>query len=691
MEKKFTNNLVTESSPYLLQHAHNPVNWYAWNQEALKKAKVENKPILISIGYSACHWCHVMEKESFENEDVAAIMNKNFINIKIDREERPDLDNIYMDAVQAITGSGGWPLNVFLTPDAKPFYGGTYFPPVKAFNRPSWTDVLNNMAQVWKEKSNEVELQADNLLDHIAKSGNFLLQHLKDSEGTVNDFKFQICETVFENIMKTADTEWGGFGKAPKFPQTFTIQYLLHYYHFSKNTTALFQALLSIDKMLNGGIYDHLEGGLSRYSTDEEWLVPHFEKMLYDNALLIEVLCDAFQITKNKKYAEAIDKTISFVLEELYHPDGGFYAALDADSDGEEGKYYVWCKAEIENVLKADADLFCKFYSVSEEGNWDEKNILRLLNSIENFALTNELDIIAFQELMNSCLQKLSKHRRKRTKPTLDDKIILGWNALMLKAIANASVVLKNMNYKEIALINLKFIIEKFTPDSNSPELKHTWKNDSAKYPAFLDDYAFLIAAEIKMYELSFDENYLFMAQSHCQFVIDNFSDEDSVFFYFTKKGEQDIIIRKKEVYDGAIPSGNSVMASNLNYLSAIFDFSEWSERSNRMLMTMVPAISKHPGSFGIWSIQFLHQLKGINEVVITGDNYREVAKELQSDFFIPNKIILGASEAVEHFPMLKGKKKGNPILIYLCKNYSCKLPCIDIEEFMQIFLANNK
>ena len=349
MLHKFTNNLIHETSPYLLQHAHNPVNWYAWGKDALQKAKDENKVILVSIGYSACHWCHVMERESFEDEATANAMNENFINIKIDREERPDIDHIYMDAVQAITGSGGWPLNVFLTPDAKPFYGGTYFPPSKAFNRPSWMDVLQNINQAWKEKRNEIEAQAENLVDYLNKAGNFTFKDKNIITASIeSEFSFEQCETMFSAIMKSADTNWGGFGKAPKFPQTFVIQYLFQFYHYSGNQQALDQALLSLDKMLQGGIYDHVAGGLARYSTDNEWLAPHCEKMLYDNALLITVLCDAFQITKEQKYKTAIDKTIVFITEELTHKEGGFYAALDADSEEEEGKFYVWQRDEIE-------------------------------------------------------------------------------------------------------------------------------------------------------------------------------------------------------------------------------------------------------------------------------------------------------------------------------------------------------
>jgi len=358
------NRLINETSPYLLQHAHNPVDWYPWGGEALQKAKNENKPILISIGYSACHWCHVMEKESFEKEEVAAIMNEHFINIKIDREERPDLDHIYMDAVQVMTGSGGWPLNVFLTPDAKPFYGGTYFPPQKAYNRASWTDVLYGVANAFAERGSEVTAQAEGLTAHLLKSNTFG-EPVNDSDAV---YTAQNARLIFENLMKAADKAEGGFGRAPKFPQTFSIQYLLRYFHFYKNDEALQHACLSLDKMLYGGIYDQVGGGFARYATDNEWLVPHFEKMLYDNALLVITLSEAYQITHHKRYIETIGQTIDFIEREMMWHEGGFYSALDADSEGEEGKFYVWEKAEVDSVLEDDAAMFCAYYDVTAKG-----------------------------------------------------------------------------------------------------------------------------------------------------------------------------------------------------------------------------------------------------------------------------------------------------------------------------------
>lgn len=688
MTKQFTNHLIQETSPYLLQHAHNPVNWYPWGKEALDKAAAENKVILVSIGYSACHWCHVMERESFEDEATATIMNENFVNIKIDREERPDLDHIYMDAVQAISGSGGWPLNVFLTPEAKPFFGGTYFPPVKAFNRPSWSDVLHGISQSWKEKRNEIEAQAENLTDHLKQSNNFIQ---KGSGIDFNDAPLiaagQFAE-MFSAIMKTADKEWGGFGKAPKFPQTFTIQFLLRYHYFTGSDDALQQALLSIDKMLDGGIHDHVGGGFARYSTDREWLAPHFEKMLYDNALLINILCDAFQLTGKKRYEDAIRKTISFVTNELMSGEGGFYAALDADSEGEEGKFYVWQKEEVDALLGEDSDLFCDFFDISEQGNWEHKNIPRILTSVEEFVKLNNLDQDEFEKLISSGLQKLYAARAARVRPGLDDKIILGWNGLMVDAIAKSAIVLQDDHYKSTAKSTFDFLLSRFgTPNTNA--LMHTYKNNEARYPAFLDDYAYVIAASLRLYQVDFDPRYLELARSHAQYVIENFSDEDLLFFYFTNKDQDDVIVRKKEVYDGAVPSGNSIMASNLQYLAVYLDQPAWAQRSQQMLDALSAAIIKYPGSFGIWAALLLDNAIGMNEVAIVGSNAESLAREVQLTF-IPNLVLMTSKEENSQYPLLANKPHTGADQVYLCRNYSCLAPFNNTSKLItQIKLTN--
>lgn len=682
MSQPFTNRLINETSPYLLQHAHNPVNWFAWGDEALQKAKDENKVILVSIGYSACHWCHVMEKESFENEEVATFMNANFVNIKVDREERPDLDHIYMDAVQAISGSGGWPLNVFLTPDAKPFYGGTYYPPVRAFNRSSWKEVLENIAQSWKEKKHEIEAQAENLIAHISQSGNFLksgINSIIDSEPVL--FTIQQCDTMFANIMKSADKAWGGFGNAPKFPQTFIIQFLLKYQHVTNNKEALAQALLSIDKMLQGGIYDQVGGGMARYSTDNEWLAPHFEKMLYDNALLIDILCDAWQITGSIKYKDAIYKTIDFIKNELTHSHGGFYAALDADSEGVEGKYYVWKKNEIENILGKDIALFCEYFDVTDEGNWEATNILRMLTTPEEFIATKNIEETEFNKIIAVGLQKLNIGRKKRIKPALDDKIILGWNALALKSIAKAAIVLQDASLGKLAENNFNFIEINLKKSLHSAEMMHTCKDGVAKYPAFLDDYAYLIAACLQLYELAFDATYLEHARQYTLYVIENFSDEDSIFFFFTHSGQKDVIIRKKEIYDGATASGNSVMATNLSKLSIIFNEPGWTQRAIKMLQTLAEPVIKYPGSFAVWASLLQQYAFGLNEIAVLGNNAHSYARQILNNH-IPYKIMMASAINTTVFPMLRGKPAGPELLIYLCKNYECLPPFKTINDF---------
>lgn len=678
MAHLFSNKLVNETSPYLLQHAHNPVYWFPWGDEALQKAKAEDKIILVSIGYAACHWCHVMEKESFEHEATAKIMNEHFINIKIDREERPDLDHIYMDAVQAMTGSGGWPLNVFLTPDTKPFYGGTYFPPVRAFNKASWTEILLGVQRGWKERRYEIETQADTLIAHLERSHDF---GQVIPAGTDIYTKEQ-CNLMYEHVMKNADTRWGGFGKAPKFPQTFTIQYLLQYHHFTKDKTALRQALLSIDKMLEGGIYDHVGGGLSRYSTDEEWLAPHFEKMLYDNALLLGTLSDAFAITKDKKYESAIRHIISFAQRELQDPAGGFYAALDADSEGEEGKFYVWQQEEINSLLGEDAALFNQYFDVTVTGNWEGKNILRILQPAATVATDNNLSPTDLENIIRHSLDKLLLARNKRTRPLTDDKLLLSWNALMVIALCKAAAVLQDEQYKELARHTMQFILRHFK-DKESKAFFHTYKNGIAKYPAFLDDYCYLIQACIQLQEISSDPFYLYEAKALTAYVIDNFEDETTGYFFFTGKQQADVIVRKKEVYDGATPSGNSIMAQNLFYLAVIFDEIGWYHKASRILGSLSAAVIKYPSSFGVWAACILQQVYGTNEIVVTGKQWEEGRDELLTHF-LPNKVLQAVEKADNEFPMLQGKPAGDKTRFFLCKQYACRQPVDTAQQLME-------
>ena len=692
---KYNNHLNLETSPYLLQHAHNPVNWYPWGEEALQKAKEENKPILISIGYSACHWCHVMERESFEDEATARIMNENFVNIKIDREERPDLDHIYMDAVQAMTGSGGWPLNVFLTPDGKPFYGGTYFPPKRAFNRASWPEILENIMNIFRDRRQEIETQAENLTNHLVQSNSFGIE----TTGMDKMFSKEKTLEVFENIMKTADREWGGFGKAPKFPQTFTIQFLLRYHHVNNLQLsgsskaplqqeigweeALKQALLSLDKMIEGGIYDHVGGGFARYSTDTEWLVPHFEKMLYDNALLISLLSEAYQLTKEERYKEVIDETMDFICRELFHPQKGFYSALDADSEGEEGKYYVWSIKEIKELLGDEAVIFCRYFDVTDRGNWEGKNILRVKTPVKKFAEQNNISVESLKKIIEEGKKKLLEKRNRRIRPSLDDKIILGWNALMNTACSKAFMATGNSKYRQLAIDNMQFLLEKFSR-GKSNELSHTWKNDIAKYPAFLDDYAFLIQALILLQEITADTNWLLKAREVTGWVLENFSESQSGFFYYTKTGQQDVIVRKKEIYDGAVPSGNSVMAYNLYHLAIYFDKGEWKDRSLNMINSIGEIISRYPTSFGIWACLLMEIISGTYEIAVLGNNYQKLQLDL-FNHYLPHKIMMASHAGNDEFPLLVGKISPEKPIIYLCKDFICQQPVDSIKRFMSL------
>ena len=675
------NELSTETSPYLLQHAHNPVHWQPWGEAALALAKQMDKPILVSIGYSACHWCHVMERESFEMEATANVMNEHFINIKIDREERPDIDHIYMDAVQAMTGSGGWPLNVFLTPDAKPFYGGTYFPPVKAFNRASWTDVLMSIADAWKNRRNEMEQQAETLIEHLKKANNFAqIKSPINIETEKSGFTKDDCINITNNLLATADLVEGGFGKAPKFPQTFSINCLLQSAYFLKDEKALAHAELSLTKMLNGGIYDQLAGGLCRYSTDAEWLAPHFEKMLYDNALFITALSNAYLLTKKDVYKNAVEHVCHFIFAEMKNKDGGYYAAIDADSEGVEGKFYVWDIKETEKILGEDALLFNNYFDVTEHGNWEEKNILQILKPLEEVAKSLKISLPEAQKNISAAKQKLLIERNKRIRPGTDDKILLSWNALLIIAFCKAYAVLQNEKYKLAAVELFNFIEQKFN-DLNDGYF-HTYKNGEAKYPAFLDDYTYMADACIHLQEITADEKYLHKAKKITEYIFENFADEQSGFFFFTSQFQKDIVVRKIELYDGATPSANAVMAKNLLYLSIVFDNKEWHQKAVAMIDSLKTIIVKHPGSFGVWTATAINMAAGINEIVIIGKQVMPSVKEVLLQYF-PNKI-LQANFNKSDMPLFKNREVLEKLSIYLCQNFVCKKPVDTVQALLQ-------
>ena len=687
------NRLSKETSPYLLQHAYNPVDWYPWGAEALQTAKNENKPILVSIGYAACHWCHVMERESFEDIETAALMNKHFVNIKIDREERPDLDAIYMEAVQLIAGNGGWPLNVFLTPDAKPFYGGTYFPPVPAFNRSSWRDVLLAISDAWQHRRQELISQAENLASHIG-AGDFL----KNLPTGTSVFSAAELEETTANLLKLADEQWGGFGQAPKFPQTFSILFLLRHYYFHKQQTriatseafykqnelaqkALQHALRSLDKMIYGGLYDQLAGGFARYATDRQWQVPHFEKMLYDNALLIATLSEAFQLTGKPLYRQVIEQTLQFVQTDWVSPEGGFYSAYDADSEGVEGKFYTWPKAEIEAVAGEKTALFCRYYEVTTEGNWDETNILWCTQSLEDFCRENEVSLLQTEADFREVRQALLQKRNKRSKPLLDNKVLLSWNALMITACCKAYAALGHEAYRQLAERAAAFIESRLKDETG---YYHNYKG-KATNPAFLDDLAFYIEALIHLQEVTASQTYLLTAKACLETVLTGFKDADSPFFFYTAAGQADVIVRKKEWYDGATPSGNSVMAANLHYLSTVFDRPEWKQQSVQMLEQLKAAVVKYPTSFAAAATGLQMVINGMYEISLNGAEAKQLLPQILQTYW-PDKIIQTQLREDNRFSLFRGRWNTNgEAAIFLCKDEACSPPVSNIPALLAL------
>jgi uncharacterized protein len=693
------NKLINETSPYLLQHAYNPVEWYAWKPEAFEKARAEDKPILVSIGYSTCHWCHVMERESFEVVDTAAFMNEHFVNIKVDREERPDVDQIYMEACQVISGGGGWPLNCFLTPDGRPFFAGTYYPPVPAYQRPSWLQLLTNMVNAFKTQRQVVEEQADKLTDIIRnadnnfiKKGNSFENSLKNVENTEGVFSRFRVDNIFYALRERFDRVDGGFGGAPKFPSTFCVQFLLDYYFYTKNEEALAHAELSLIKMIQGGIYDQLGGGFARYATDREWLIPHFEKMLYDNALILNNLCDVYKITKKDIYRETIDETLAFIEREMLNTEGGFYSAYDADSEGVEGKFYVWEKKEIDTVLGEDAALFCAFYDVTAEGNWEEKNILWRHKSYEEFAAATGEDVFILKEKLKKSRDKLFKIRDLRIKVGLDDKILLSWNALMISSHAKAYEALNiepkrnpdsfgTEGYKKKAVEGLDFMLKKFK--KSDLEFFHTYKNGYAQYDAFLEDYAYLIEAMLDVYQITFEKRYIVEAKALTDYVLDNFLDTNDNLFYFTSEKQTDILLRKKDLYDNATPSGNSTMVRNLQRLGILFDDAHYKALTINMLQAVSEVIERYPSGFAKWASCFLSVVFPPLEIAVVGEDAFEKVLDINA-LFLPNKIVVASVEEDNTLPLLRDKQNEGDTYIYVCQNYACKMPVKTVNEMQR-------
>ncbi len=675
------NRLQHETSPYLLQHANNPVDWYAWKPEAFERARKEDKPILVSIGYSTCHWCHVMERESFEDEAIAAFMNEHFINIKVDREERPDVDQIYMEACQAISGSGGWPLNCFLLPDGRPFFAGTYYPPRPAGNRPSWSRLLEYMIYNFRKERQKVEEQAQRLTETIERSDDLFLRD-PQPEDKGKSVDREDLRQLYRQLESQFDTTYGGFGGAPKFPGSMSLKYLLRHHYYFETPEALRHARLSLDKMIGGGIYDQLGGGFARYATDRAWLVPHFEKMLYDNALLVDLLVDAWQLTGDDNYRRTIEETLHFIKREMTAPEGGFYSALDADSEGVEGKFYDWDKSEIETILGERSALFCAFYGVSESGNWEGHNILWRPHDEKAFCEQYDMTPAALRRELKECREQLLAARSKRIRPGLDDKIILAWNALQIKAYAKAAAVLNNDDYRREAVNNLHFLWEHFLKEDEGG-FYHVYKDGQRQYDAFLDDYAFMIDALQQVYQLTFEPEYLEKAAELTAWVVANFLDQESKLFYFTSRKQSDIILRRRDLYDSATPSGNSVMLANLINLSILFDRNDWRELAEAMLEKMQESVMKYPTSFSNWAASLSTTVFPPLEMAVLGKHPEPIVGQLR-EHYLPGSITMVSDRENDAFPLLREKSVTDDTKIYLCQNYSCQLPVSNIEGLLE-------
>lgn len=678
--KKHTNALIHETSPYLLQHAHNPVNWYAWNEEVLEKAKHENKLILISVGYSACHWCHVMEHECFEDENVAKLMNDYFICIKVDREERPDIDQVYMMAVQLMTGQGGWPLNCFALPDGRPIYGGTYFP------KQSWMNILLNLADVYQHEPEKVIDYAKQLTEGVK------LVELVKINPEEKAFTIETLHKSVNNWKQRFDNIEGGPNKAPKFPLPNNYQFLLRYAHHTKNDELLKHIELTLKKMTFGGIYDQIGGGFARYSVDHIWKVPHFEKMLYDNSQLVTLYCEAYQKTKNPLYKQIVYETLSFVERELTSPKGGFYSALDADSEGVEGKYYVWTKAELQELLKEQYDLFADYYNINQRGFWEHENYILLRHDEdEEIAKRNNISVNELQKTIKYCKRQLLTIREKRIKPGLDNKIITSWNALMVKAFADAYTVFDEKYFKDIALTNLEFILKHSLLDgsrllhlasqTSSPTLLLEEKG-ARSVNGFLEDYSFMIEALISCYEISYEEKYLHKANDLMNYVIAHFKDEKSGMFYFTSDTDKALISRKMELSDNVIPASNSSIAKSLFMLGHHFGTEEYIQMSKKMLNNVLDEIENYGAGYSNWAMLLLNFSTPFYELAIVGKSVDEKRKILHKHYY-PNKIFVGsASEG--SLPLLLNRYKNDETLIYVCKNNTCLAPVKEIDEALQ-------
>ncbi len=681
---KHTNRLIDSTSPYLLQHAHNPVDWYPWGEEAIQKAKDEDKPIFLSIGYSACHWCHVMERESFENEDVAKILNEHFVAIKVDREERPDIDEIYMTAVQIMTGSGGWPMSVFLTPDLKPFYGGTYYPPEDMVGRPGFKTLLRSIADAWVNRRDEVMQSAEQLTQYVRQS-----QDMRT--GTASDVEGELLQDAVNELRGTFDSVHGGWGTAPKFPSSPSIELLLRQYLHTGETDLREMATQTLTEMYRGGMYDHLGGGFHRYSVDAEWLVPHFEKMLYDNAQLSEVYLDAYQASGDPLYARVAREILDYEIRDMQDKGRAFYCTEDADSEGKEGIFYTWRYDEILSHLgEDDGKLFCTYYSVKPEGNFTSHepyhkglNILHITQDPHTIAKDAGLTVEELEKRIAASRKKLMAVREQRVRPGLDDKILTLWNGLIVGSLAQAYAILGDDRYRDAATRTANFIL---TDMSRDGVLLRTCRNGEAHIPGYLDDYAFFTSGLIELYEATFDLRWLAEADRLSQAMIDQFWDESGGGFYFTRAGQEDVLTRTKPTYDGAEPSGNSMAAWVLLRLAKLTDNHEYAEKANRILRINQANMKSAPRGFMKMLCVVDFHLTPTQEIAIAGKEDSDAVHGFLAALYhqyIPNKVVAlidpDSKDAValeKRVPLLAAKTlvNGQPAA-YVCENYACQQP----------------
>ncbi|MBX3050075.1 MAG: thioredoxin domain-containing protein [Caldilineaceae bacterium] len=676
-----TNRLAHETSPYLLQHAHNPVDWFPWGEEALALAQTEDRPIFLSIGYSACHWCHVMAHESFENEQTAALMNARFVNIKVDREERPDLDAIYMEAVQAMTGSGGWPMSVFLTPEGQPFYGGTYYPPEPRHGMPSFPQVVIAVSDAYASKRADIDDQAGRLTAALARSGN-----IPPGE---DELAPRILTEAVGKLQQYFDDQYGGFGDQPKFPQPMTLDFAMSQYARTGDAEVLNIAETTLERMAEGGIYDQLGGGFHRYSVDRIWLVPHFEKMLYDNAQLLRSNLNLWKITGRELFRRVVNETTDYVLREMTSPEGGFYSAQDADSEGEEGKFFVWTPAEIEAILgKEDAALFGQVYGVTARGNFEGHTILNIVRPVEGVAHSVGISTAALEKRLAAMRGKLFVEREKRIKPARDEKVLTEWNGLMIHALAEVGVALDRPDALAAAQTAANFVLDKMSqPDG---KLYRTYKDGQAKLNAYLEDYAAFARGLIALYESTFDLRWLAEASRLARLLLEQFGDKDMGGLFQTGADHERLVVRRKDFIDNAIPSGNSLAAELLLRLAKLTGTEGYRHEANRIFLPMTSAMAQQPTGFGrlLGALDdFLHPSQ---EVAIVGDPGDPATQALLAEVrrrYLPHTVVvLKRPDEENPLPLLEGRGlvNGKPAA-YVCENFACKLPVTDVEDLAKL------